>query len=108
MNLLRTSAAIIVFAMSSCSGDDGLLSPSERHTLASAQVKWNARAFPDYRFEIEKLCFCPVELNAWTRVTVRGGVVVAAEPVIPDPGAAPLKPIENGAKLVLRSFADAA
>jgi hypothetical protein len=74
------AAVLLVFACSS----DNLLSPQELRELGRAESRWNARAFPDYSYEIQQLCFCPPELNQWTRVSVRGGQVVAAVAVEPD------------------------
>jgi hypothetical protein len=51
--------------------------------FASAKALWDARPFTDYTYEIKTSCFCPPEINAWTRVTVRNGVVVSAENVDP-------------------------
>lgn len=53
--------------------------------LDQAESTWKARPFADYRYEIRTLCFCPPEMVRWTRVTVRSGAVVTAEPVDPDP-----------------------
>lgn len=53
--------------------------------LAKAEARWSTRPFADYDYEIRVLCFCPPEINRWTRVAVRGGMVTAAEPVEPDP-----------------------
>jgi uncharacterized protein DUF6174 len=53
--------------------------------FAAAQAKWEARPFADYSFETRTSCFCPPEINRWTRVSVRSGVVVSAEAVDPDP-----------------------
>jgi hypothetical protein len=64
--------------------DAGLLSPREIMDLQRAEKRWHARAFADYTYEIQQLCFCPPEINRWTRVTVRSGRVVAAESVEPD------------------------
>lgn len=54
--------------------------------FAEARARWDARPFADYSYEVRTLCFCPPEINRWTRVSVRNGVVVDAEPVEPDPG----------------------
>ena len=53
--------------------------------LAKAESRWKARPFTDYSYEIRISCFCPPEINQWTRVTVRDGAVTAAEAVDPDP-----------------------
>lgn len=62
-----------------------LVSPGDISRLAEAETKWRARPFADYSYEIRTACFCPPEVNRWTRVTVRNGAVVAAEAVEPDP-----------------------
>ena len=54
--------------------------------FAEARARWDARPFADYSYEIRTFCFCPPEINRWTRVSVRNGVVVDAVPVEPDPG----------------------
>jgi hypothetical protein len=63
----------------------GIVDPGDFRRLASAEAQWKARTFADYSYEIRVLCFCPPEINQWTRVTVRGGLVTAAEAVDPDP-----------------------
>jgi hypothetical protein len=78
------SAGILIAA--ACSGL-GIVGPHDFTRLAQARARWDARPFADYSYEIRKLCFCPVEITRWTRVSVRNGVVVDAEPVEPDPGA---------------------
>jgi hypothetical protein len=52
--------------------------------IADAEARWKARVFPDYTYEIRVSCFCPPEINQWTRVTVRSGAVTAAEAVDPQ------------------------
>jgi hypothetical protein len=64
----------------------GIAGPSDLARLSHATARWEARPFADYSYEIRTLCFCPPEINRWTRVSVRGGVVVDADPVDPDPG----------------------
>lgn len=63
----------------------GIVGPKEFRRLAEAEARWNARPFADYTFEIRTFCFCPPEMAQWTRVSVRNGVVVAADAVVPDP-----------------------
>jgi hypothetical protein len=77
------SAAIVTAA--ACNGSD-IVGPHDLARLARAQARWDARPFADYSYETRRLCFCPVEITRWTRVSVRNGVVVAADPVEPDPG----------------------
>jgi len=40
---------------------------------------WRGQGLERYRFRWQRTCFCPVELISPAIVTVRGGVVVAAE-----------------------------
>lgn len=61
------------------------LSPDERRELNAAEAKWKSRAFADYSYEIRVDCFCPAEITRWTRVSVRGGRVIDAQPVVADP-----------------------
>lgn len=90
MLLLRTliqktvlGAGIVVAA--ACNGSD-IVGPYDLARLAQARARWDARPFADYSYEIRRLCFCPVEITRWTRVSVRNGVVVDADPVEPDAG----------------------
>src|SRR5574338_1094521 len=53
--------------------------------LARAESRWKDRPFTDYTYEIRISCFCPPEINQWTRVTVRDGAVTAAAAIDPDP-----------------------
>jgi len=62
-----------------------IAAPHALNQLARAEALWHARSFADYRYEIRTLCFCPPEITTWVRVTVAGGVVVAAEQVDPNP-----------------------
>lgn len=63
-----------------------LVSPRDISRHFAAESRWRSRSFTDYSYEIRTACFCPPEVNRWTRVTVRNGTVVAAEAVEPDPG----------------------
>ena len=66
------------------------LSPRDQRLLTQALVKWNQKGSVDYTIEARIVCFCPPHLAQWTRLTVRGGIVVAADPVEPPPeGAEP-------------------
>ncbi len=60
---------------------DGPLSPAERRELAVARNHWARKGSADYTVECRICCFCLPHLNFWTRLTVRGGKVTAAEPV---------------------------
>lgn len=44
--------------------------------LTISQAKWEARAFDGYEMEIRISCFCPPEINEWSRVRVEDGAVV--------------------------------
>ena len=93
MTVLRTLIAIVgVAATVACNGDD-IAGPQDFARLAQAQAKWAARPFADYSFEIRTFCFCPPEINRWTRVSVRNGAVVDAQPVETDP-AFPIETIQ--------------
>lgn len=76
----------LVFAASMVAGCEtsGLFGPRDLAELSRAESRWRARPFADYRYEIRVSCFCPPEINRWTRVTVRDGAVVDAEAVDPD------------------------
>ena len=72
-------------ALASACDSSGIVGPHDFARLAHAQARWEGRPFADYSFEIRTFCFCPPEINRWTRVSVRGGIVVAVEAVEPDP-----------------------
>ena len=80
---MRTLILAIAFSLTACDSD--IVGPREIARLVQAEAKWNARGFADYSFEIRTFCFCPAEINRWTRVTVRNGAVVDAQAVEPDP-----------------------
>lgn len=83
--LTQTVAPIMgVLILGACEMSD-LVSPNDFRELAEAEAQWQARSFADYSYEIQVLCFCPPEISQWTRVTVRGGAVTAAEAVDPNP-----------------------
>ncbi len=67
-----------------CDSSD-IFGPRDFARLAQAEARWNARLFADYSYEIRVSCFCPPEINRWTRVSVRNGVVIDAQAVEPDP-----------------------
>lgn len=83
----RLSPALltIIVIHSGCESPTGPVSRGEIRALNRAEARWKARPFIDYVYETQTSCFCPPELNQWTRVTVRGGVVVGAEFVEPRP-----------------------
>jgi hypothetical protein len=77
-------AIAVLIAMGGC--DSSRLSgPRDVARLNAAEARWLDRPFEDYRYEIRTSCFCGPDVTRWTRVTVQGGAVVAAEPVEPDP-----------------------
>ena len=85
MSLLRRAVfASILLACVACD-TDGVVGLQDLRRFEQAKARWDARSFTDYTYEIRTSCFCPPEIIRWTRVTVRGGVVVAAEAVEPDP-----------------------
>ncbi|HYV97038.1 MAG TPA: DUF6174 domain-containing protein [Gemmatimonadaceae bacterium] len=68
----------MLIACFACGGAGALLSPHERAELSRAELRWNARTFANYSYEIQQSCFCPTEMNAWTRVIIQGGAVASA------------------------------
>lgn len=77
--------SLLILAVAASCNADSVVGPRDFRRLLRAQAIWNARSFADYRYEIRISCFCPPEMNQWTRVSVQGGAVVAAEAVEPDP-----------------------
>jgi hypothetical protein len=77
-------ATIVLGAALSCDSD-ALVGPRDFRRFEESKATWDARLFTDYSYEIRTFCFCPPEIVRWTRVTVRGGVVVAADAVEPVP-----------------------
>lgn len=57
----------------------------DRNAFNEARARWQAAGISNYTIESRNLCFCPAHLNFWTRLTVRGNNVVAADPVDPLP-----------------------
>jgi hypothetical protein len=82
--LLLTISMSVVASLVACDSS-GIAGPRDFIRLAEAEERWDARPFADYSFEIRTSCFCPPEINQWTRVSVRNGVVVDADAVEPDP-----------------------
>ena len=80
---MRTLVLTIALGVTACGSD--IVGPHDLARLAQAEARWNGRSFADYSFEIRTFCFCPAEINRWTRVTVRDGAVVDAQPVETDP-----------------------
>ena len=82
--LRRTVLAATLVAGVACSADS-VVGPGDLQRFAQAKARWDARPFADYSYEIRTFCFCPPEVNRWTRVTVRSGAVTDAQPVETDP-----------------------
>lgn len=82
--MLRPTRTLLLVLLASACADANPLSPHELSVLASAEARWKSRPFANYTYEIRQSCFCPPEVNQWTRVTVRDGHVVAADRVPPD------------------------
>lgn len=72
-------AALLVVAVAACTDDP--LSPSERADLRRSRALWESKGGPDYTVEARIGCYCVPHVNFWTRLTVRGGNVVAADPL---------------------------
>jgi len=66
-------------AFAGCS--DYPLSPHDQQLLAQARAKWAQQSSFNYTVEARIECFCPAHLATWTRLTVRDGSIVAADPV---------------------------
>lgn len=81
---MRAVLLVILVGTGACDSSR-FVSPGEITRFLEAESKWRARPFSDHRYEIRTACFCPPEINRWTRVTVRDGVVIAAEAVEPHP-----------------------
>ena len=79
------TAVLGMGALASACDSSGIVSPQDIARLAQAQARWEGRPFADYSYEIQTFCFCPPEIGQWTRVSVRGGLVVAVEAVEPNP-----------------------
>jgi len=76
---------LLLILLGACSSLTSPLSREERRQLDAAEIRWKARTFQDYSYEIRVDCFCAPEITRWTRVDVRGGQVVDAEAVESDP-----------------------
>lgn len=87
MSRARTGLLALLLTMPQLGCDQSPLSPSERRQLELARARWAQHGGPDYTVESRASCFCPPDWSNWTRVTVRGGVVVQVEAVDPLPGA---------------------
>ena len=74
-NLVRW---VLLTALLVACDSSGIAGPRAFRNLAQAEARWDARPFVNYTYEIRTFCFCPPEINQWTRVSVRNGVVVDA------------------------------
>lgn len=81
MMVMTLSASATLAACDS----SGIAGPGDIRRLAEAKLLWKSRAFTDYTYEIRTSCFCPPEVNQWTRVEVRNGAVVDVDAVDPAP-----------------------
>jgi hypothetical protein len=79
---LRCAVATLIVV--ACTGD-GPLAPDFARDIASARARWAQRGSADYTVESRVVCFCPPHMGFWSRLTVRAGVVVAAEFAEPVP-----------------------
>jgi len=57
------------------------LSPHDQQLLTQALGKWSTKGSSSYIVEARISCFCPPHLAQWTQLTVRDGVVIAADPL---------------------------
>ncbi|HVT38511.1 MAG TPA: DUF6174 domain-containing protein [Gemmatimonadaceae bacterium] len=81
---IAVRCAALILTIVACAGD-GPLSPGFARDVASARARWTQRGSADYTVESRVLCFCPSHMRFWSRLTVRGGAVVAAEFAEPVP-----------------------
>jgi hypothetical protein len=90
-DLIRRGVLTSLCAIALIAGcSDYPLSPRDQQLLAQAKGKWANNGSLDYTVEARILCFCPGHLAVWTRLTVRDGNVVAADPLeTPPPGSEP-------------------
>ena len=82
---LMTVMALSASAMLTACDSSGIAGPGDFRRLIHAKERWASRPFADYTYEIRTSCFCPPELNQWSRVEVRNGAVVDVDAVDPDP-----------------------
>lgn len=83
MRLRWFSQALTTCALAALAGGCGQdpLSASERTQLREARALWVSKGGADYTVESRVQCFCPPQLNFWTKIVVKGGKVVSTEPV---------------------------
>lgn len=74
---MKRPLAVLLCAASLACGEDALLTPGELRDLTQAEQRWQARSFPDYSYQVRRLCFCAPEHVEWGTVEVRNGVVVS-------------------------------
>ncbi len=62
-------------------------SSSEEKELEEAKARWESAGVVDYEADVRVGCFfCQATLPVFSRVVIRGGQVVSAEPLTPTPG----------------------
>lgn len=66
---------LVLGVIASC--DDSPLGFSGYSQALEAQARWYRHDFKDYDVEFRRLCFCSNDWVQWSRVEVRGGLVVA-------------------------------
>ena len=87
--MLRSLMTVMVLSASAtltACDSSGIAGPDDVRRLVHAKERWASRPFADYTYEIRTSCFCPPEVNQWSRVEVRNNVVVDVDAVDPDPG----------------------
>ena len=84
LRTLMTVTALSASAMLTACDSSGIAGPGDFRRLTEAKQRWVSRPFADYTYEIRTSCFCPPEVNQWTRVEVRNDVVVDVDPVDPN------------------------
>ena len=79
--------AAVVICIAACSDGVGPsdLKEFDRAAFLQARARWESTGITSYTVESRQVCFCPPDLHVWTRLTVRGNSVVAADPVEPLP-----------------------
>ena len=85
LRTMMTVMALSASTMLTACDSSGIAGPGDVRRLAEAKALWLSRSFTDYTYEIRTSCFCPPEVNQWSRVEVRSGVVVDVDAVDPTP-----------------------
>lgn len=74
---MKRPVAVLLCAAALACGEDGLLTSRELVELTQAEQRWQARTFPNYSYQIRRLCFCAPEHVEWGTVEVRDNAVVS-------------------------------